>query len=164
MYGEDGLLECLRDRGYYVATSVREPRDRWESAYLFNKKKNGTHYGIPYQKGYRYFMQHFPPCALYEYYDGDSAKCRQHPIEDRIKPIVARYDEIIDLYDDTEPRGQLARIISKYIHEKNKSPRPDDGFREPFDTARLNNETMLYEALKRRREEILEEGQAPLCE
>lgn len=164
MFGEDGLLKCLRKRGYYVVTSIREPLARWESAYLFNKKKEGNHYGIPHGKGYKFFMEKFPTCSLYQYYDNTDPKCRQSTsVEDRIKPIVARYDEIIDLYEDGKPRGQLYEIIAKYLQEVNRSPRPEESFREPFNKSRLDNETKLYTALKKRRHEILKKGQAPLC-
>lgn len=164
MFGEDGLLECLRKQGYYVVTSIREPLARWESAYLFNKKKESTHYGISYEEGYKFFMEKFPACSLYQYYDSSDPRCRLGtPVEGRIKPIVARYDEIIDLYDDGKPRGQLYEIIAKYIRELNRSPRPGEEFREGFDKTRLDNETKLYTALKKRSEEILKKGQTPLC-
>lgn len=147
-----------------MVTSVRDPLERWESAFLFNKKKKQKHYRIPHQLPYKFFMEGFPACSLYQYYDGTDSKCSEKvSVGERMKPIVARYDEIIDLYEEGKPRGQLHEIIAKYLRELNRSPRPGEDFREAFDKSRLDNETKLHKALKKGREEILKEGQPPLC-
>lgn len=160
MDGEHGLLECLRHKGYYVMTSIREPLDRWESAYLYNQRERANHYGISWRESYDVFMSRFPPCALLGYYDGGDRRCGDG-VEERIDRIVQRYDEIVDLYD--EPRGQVERLVQQFVREVNKSPR-DEHFRNKFDRQLLENETKLYEALKKRREQLVARPPSVLCE
>lgn len=160
MDGEHGLLECLREKGYYVMTSIREPLDRWESAYLYNQRERANHYGISWKESYDMFMSRFPPCALLGYYDGGDRQCRDD-VEGRIEQIVQRYDEIVDLYD--EPRGQVERLLQRFVREVNKSPR-DAHFQDRFDLRLLANETKLYEGLKRRRQQLLARPSRVLCE
>lgn len=65
----DGLTECLKEKGYYAVTSIREPARRWTSAFLYNRMLKGGHYQIPWTKSFSYVMEHFPDCALFKYYD-----------------------------------------------------------------------------------------------
>lgn len=160
MDGEHGLLECLREKGYYVMTSIREPFDRWESAYFYNKREQATHYGISWNESYDVFMDRFPACALLKYYDGGDPRCKDD-VEKRIRRIVARYDEIVDLYD--EPKGQVERLLQRFVGEVNESPR-SPVVRGKLDPGRMENESKLYEALKERRVELNTRPTRVMCE
>lgn len=154
--GKDGLVECMKERGYYALTSVRDPLERWKSAFLFNKMMKGTHYNIPWQENFTTFMERYPDCTLYHYYDRMSAMCKRGklPWRERLKKIVGRYDEVIDLYDDEKNGGRLFQKIRKYIKQENVSRKPkNDSYVEEFNRARLEPEQALYDALKAKRDE-----------
>lgn len=160
---ENGLLECLKRLGYYRVTSVREPLDRWESSFLYNRKKKATHYGIGFNESYARFMSLYPDCSLFDYYDGLGKRCDvgEVGVEERIERIVNRYEEIIDLYNDKD-KGQLHRMLADGLKEENRSPRPPGEFRQWFDKGRLGPETRLYKAFKARQRELV--GKEPkLC-
>lgn len=160
---EDGLLDCLSRLGYYRVTSVREPLDRWESAFLYNRKQKATHYGIAFNESYARFMELYPDCSLFDYYDGLGKSCEAAKIgvEERVHRIVNRYEEIIDLYHDEE-KGQLHRLLANGLNEENRSPRPNGEFRQWFDKKRLDPEIRLYNAFKARQRELV--GKEPkLC-
>lgn len=163
MEGKDGVLECLRDsHGYYVATSIREPFARWESAFWYNKRQKATHFGISWEVGYEEFMRRLPACSMLAYFDGLDKWCGgEVSVDERVKKIVKRYDEIIDLFD--EPRGMLEMVMRPYLGRKNESPRPGGWFRGAFDRRRLENETVLYEAMKKQRGELLRRPRKRLC-
>lgn len=158
MLGQEGLIERLGQAGYYKVTSIRDPRSRWESAYRYNKAQGARHYGIDPDVSYGEFMSRMPPCSLYDFYDKKGGAC-EGDLEERIRKIVERYNEVIDLYEE-EVKGQLHSRLAPYISVSNKSPEYNsDG---AFDEGRLTNETRLYEALKRRRVELF--GKEPtLC-
>lgn len=150
LLGQDGLVERLGEYGYYKATSIRDPKSRWESAFRYNRAKKARHYGIGPDVSYEEFMARMPPCSLYDFYDHQGGACGDK-LEERIKKIVYRYHEIIDLYDE-KPAGQLHMRLMPYLAVSNKSPETmSDG---GFDESRLENETKLYNALKKRRLEL----------
>lgn len=157
MVGDEDVVNCLGRMGYYKVTSVREPLERWESSFLYNRGKKTSHYGIPYEASYEEFMSKYPACSLFDYYDGLGKRCEMSPIslEERIRRIVERYDEIIDLYHD-DVQGQLHKRLQEHLSEQNKSSRPDHDFRVTFDRTRLENETRLYNALRQRQKELLD--------
>lgn len=157
MVGDEDAVNCLGRMGYYKLTSVREPLERWESSFLYNRGKKASHYGINYEASYEEFMSKYPACSLFDYYDGLGKRCEMAPIslEERIRRIVDRYDEIIDLYHD-DVQGQLHKRLREDLSEENKSSRPDHDFRVTIDRARLGNETRLYNALKQRQKELLD--------
>lgn len=165
MDGKDGVLECLKERGYYVVTSIREPFARWESAFLYNREMKGNHYGISWRVGYGEFMRRMPGCALLGYYDGLGKRCEgEVSVEERVRRIVGRYDEVIDLDEEAgQGGGVVERLIRPFLKVRNRSRRPEQGFRERFDRRRLENETVLYEALRRRRKELLNGEAKRLC-
>lgn len=153
---EKGLMDCLKGLGYYRVTSIRDPLDRWESAFLYNRKKKASHYGIDWNVTYSTFMRLYPDCSLYDYYDGLGKRCEDSPIpiQARIDNIISQYEEIIDLYSD-DLRGQLRLLLDKDLKEENKSPRPDGDFREDFDHARLDPEIRLYNAFKEKQRQLV---------
>lgn len=156
------VLDCLRGLRFYAVTTIRDPLLRWESAFLYNRGKRTHHYGIPWNASYESFMMRMPPCALLFYYDGQSRFCDGEPVQERVRKIVRRYDEIVDFSE--EPTGQVHELVAPYLTTLNKSPRPmDPKFRSQFDMGRLANETLLYDALRKRREDILKRKQRPLC-
>lgn len=163
MEGKDGVLECLRDsRGYYVATSIRDPFTRWESAFWYNKQQKRTHYGISWEAGYEEFMRRMPACAMLAYFDGLDKRCGgEVSVEERVRRIVKRYDEIIDLFD--EPKGMLEGLVQPFLGKKNESPKTEGVLGGAFDRRRLENETFLYEAMKKRRAELLQRPKRRLC-
>lgn len=154
--GDADTLGCLGRSGYYRVTSIREPLERWESAFLYNRGKKATHYGIHYEASYEEFMSKYPACSLFDYYDGLGKRCEipTLALEDRIARIVKRYDEVMDLYHD-DVVGQLHRRLEDDLKEENKSSRPAHDFRMPIDLGRLQNETRLYEALRQRQKELV---------
>ncbi|CDF33015.1 unnamed protein product [Chondrus crispus] len=154
--GDADTMGCLGRSGYYRVTSIREPLERWESAFLYNRGKKATHYGIHYEASYEEFMSKYPACSLFDYYDGLGKRCEVStlPLEERIARIVERYDEVMDLYQD-EVLGQLHRRLEDDLREENKSSRPPHDFRVPIDLGRLQNETRLYEALRQRQKELV---------
>eukprot|EP00175_Furcellaria_lumbricalis_P001021 FN607290.1.p1 GENE.FN607290.1~~FN607290.1.p1 ORF type:complete len:58 (+),score=8.67 FN607290.1:3-176(+) len=54
-------------------------------------------------------------------------------------------------------------MIDEFLEARNTSPKVDEGFKEEFDRSLLRNETILYEALRKRREELLRGTRRPLC-
>lgn len=149
--GQQGLVECMRDRGYYIVTSIRPPRERWDMQYLYGVLKWTT--GTPVNTSpaaYASFMAHYPDCQLLNYYDGEGVDCDSDKIvDDRIARIVKRYDEVI--VHDNEPVGILEQRLQKYL-ESPKLEVPSinmEGFSP--DVSRLRSETKLYLALKRLR-------------
>lgn len=165
--GKEGQVECMKSHGYYAITSVRDPLERWTSAYLFNKMMKGSHYGIPYQESFATFMERYPDCTLYHYYDQLGAKCQHGKIgwRERLKNIVERYDEVIDLYDeDTSNGGVLFNKIKKYLSQENVSKKPkSDSYVEEFDKSRLEPEQALYDALQAKRREGSTDGSRVPC-
>lgn len=162
--GKDGLINCLGNMGFYRITSVRAPLQRWESSYLYNQKKNGSHYGIHNSEPYSIFMNNYPTCALHHYYDNLGRHCDRGklPPAERTARIVERYDEVIDLYNEGG-EGQMHLRLQDMMREENKSPRPDTDFREPFNETRMADELHLYQELKRKQKELLERKRAILC-
>eukprot|EP00177_Eucheuma_denticulatum_P004125 GFKZ01007485.1.p1 GENE.GFKZ01007485.1~~GFKZ01007485.1.p1 ORF type:complete len:771 (-),score=156.43 GFKZ01007485.1:2886-5171(-) len=163
---EEGLLDCLGRLGYYRVTSIREPLDRWESAFLYNRGQKANHYGIAFNESYGRFMALYPDCSLLDYYDGLGKMCKHGKlgVEERVRRIVGRYEEIIDLYDEDEGRqgGLLRKLLAKDVGQVNRSKRPDGDFRETFDEGRLWAERKLYDAFKKRQRELV--GKEPrLC-
>lgn len=157
--GDDIMINALGKRGYYKVTSIREPKIRWESAFRFNRAMKGNHYAINSTASYKEFMERFPACALHHYYDNLGTACGDR-LEQRVEKIVNRYDEIIDLYDTAV--GQLHKRLLGHLRISNKSPVMGEEVREPFDETRLENETMLYNALRKRRLELAGH-EPPLC-
>lgn len=160
LQGGNRLVDRLGEVGYYKVTSIRDPRSRWESAYRYNKMMKARHYGIEPDASYEEFMKRMPACSLYDFYDKKGGWCGGDE-EERIREIVARYDEIIDLYqEDGAPMGPLHQRLAAFIKISNKSPEySNEG---AFDEERLVQETRLYDALKRRKDQLV--GKEPaLC-
>lgn len=153
--GRAGLSECLQQKGYYAITSIRDPLDRWRSTFLFNRQMRGKQYGIPWNASFEYFLEKFPDCTLYHYYDQMNLRCDEAPIswEERLKQIVDRYDEVIDLYaDDGGAGGIMFERIKKFLRNKNVSER-DQGVKDSQAQAmaRMIPEQRLYDELAKRR-------------
>lgn len=146
--GTDGrVTRCLREKGYYSVTSIRDPVARWTSAFLFNRHLKSNHYGIPHTLSFSDFMDLLPRCMLYHYYDNLGGECNAtSSVQERLENIVARHDEVIDLYD--EPVGVLHKRIARYVNDENVSSKPKDEFREPFNKHVLDEEYMLYNRLR----------------
>ena len=149
-YGGKELVQCLRPY-YYIVTSIREPYQRRKSAYLWNRTLNGTHFSIPHTAPFSEFMNRLPRCQLYHYYDGRGMDCDVGvPLEERIKDIIDRVDEVIDVYD--EAVGPLHKLINGYMARENESIKlKEDEFVEEFDRDTLKEEQMLYDSLREKR-------------
>ena len=161
--GREGLVECMKTRGYYALTSVRDPLERWRSAFAFNKMMQGSHYGIPWEEDFASFMQKYPDCTLFHYYDQLGSVCRKGKVEwqERMRRIVARYDEVIDLYDDDEEKGGwMYHKVKKYISEENVSRKTREEV-EGFDRSRLVPEQTLYDALRAKRGQSGDKDRVP---
>lgn len=151
-------MECLKERGFYAVTSVREPKGRWRSMFLFNKQMKGTHYGISYKESYRRFLSKMPQCVLLDFYDGEGKECDGR-VEERTRKIAGRFDEVIDLFDEVNGGGELRRRIAEHLVEENVSNRKKggDGMQGELDEEvlrmeeeRIGKERLLYDALKAR--------------
>lgn len=145
-------VDCLKAKNYYVATSNREPMERWRSAYRYNIQHKASHYGIPWQVNYKEWMARVPPCVLLNYYDGKGRQCGDD-VDERIEKIVSMVDEVVDLYED-EHKGELHKKIEPFLGESNVSDVGNRTIRYPdlpkeID-ARLDPERKLYKALKER--------------
>lgn len=146
-----GLTECLIERGYYAVTSVRKPIERWKSAFLFNRQMKGRQYGISWSEGFATFVDHFPDCVLYNYYDGMSVRCTsgELPWEERLKRIVGRFDEVVDVFQ-TGRDGVLGSRIRKFIKMRNISKREEHGEEfGAYDVSKLVPENALYHELQK---------------
>ena len=150
------VMECLRAKGFYVVTSVREPAMRWRSMFLFNRMMKGSHYGVDYRESYRAFVGKVPGCNLHQFYDGRGVECNGKA-EERTRAIVGRYDEVIDLYDAGDGGGELMRRIGRHVRRENVSAKKGDGMEGELDEETLaaereatGEERLLYEALKER--------------
>lgn len=161
--GREGLVECMKTRGYYAMTSVRDPLERWRSAFSFNKMMKGTHYGIPWEDDFAAFMEKYPDCTLYHYYDQLGLICDKAKVEwqERLRRIVTRYDEVVDLYDKDEDKGGiLYQKVRKYIAKANVSKKTKEEA-DDFDRSRLVPEQALYDALRAKRLEKPDENRMP---
>lgn len=146
------IVNCLKEKNYFVVTSNRDPLERWRSAYRYNIQHKKTHYGIPWQVSYKEWMERVPECVLLNYYDGKGRDCGDD-VDERIERIVSMVDEVIDLYDD-EHKGELHKAIVPFLGESNVSDVGNRTIEYPdlpkeLD-ARLNAERKLYDALKKR--------------
>lgn len=159
-------VDCLKDKGYYVVTSNRDPMERWRSAWRYNIQHKATHYGIPWQVNFTEWMGRVPDCVLHNYYDGEGRRCKdEEDTRRRIDKIVSMVDEVVDLYDD-DYKGPMHESISPFLGESNVS---DVGNRtlkyhelpEDID-ARLNPERELYKALREKSKLGQKEGRR-LC-
>lgn len=139
-----GLVECLANMGYYVFTSIREPKDRWISRYYYRVEKSKQE-GAVYKPTLEEFITANPRCILFHYFDGLGPRCTGPvSVEQRIKKIVARYDEVFDLSD--QPSGPLEKHLRINMPMKNKAPRPK--IYADIHPSILINETKLYNALR----------------
>lgn len=145
------LYEGLKRLGYYFVTSIREPRERWKSMYFFIMHKQRKNFaGFTPNSTFTEFMRYYPDCVLYNYYDGLGKDCDfgKIAVEERLKRIVRRYDEIIEVGEQSvqDFEGRIAR----HLNVLNVAPR-SSGYEEESDVAwgRLENEQMLYKALKK---------------
>lgn len=145
------LMDCLRP-SHYIVTSIRDPYQRRKSAYLWNRTVNGSHFAIPHTAPFREFMNLMPRCQLHHYYDGKGNQCDpKYPLEQRVRDIVERVDEVIDLYDST-PVGPLHKFIARYIGRENESIKiKEDTYIDDFDRETLKEEQMLYDRLREKR-------------
>lgn len=157
-------VACLKRRGYYSVTSVRKPKERWISAWLYLQQKNKTHYNLPVNITLEQFVGRFPNCALLHYYDRQSSICTGE-VNDasfvaRIDLILSRFDEIIDLNEVGPAVGDVQKRIQHDIKQKNVSSRSSyavtSGFR--IDPSRLKYEEALYAAMKKRQQELVKEN------
>lgn len=152
------VRSCLREKyNYYMLTSVREPGPRWDSAFLYNQWKESCHFSICHNETYLHFMNNIPVCNHFEYRDriGDKT-CAKGNVDGRIATILQDYEEVIDLYGPPlSEQGPIARVVSKHMQARNKSPRPKQEFQKPYDTTRLAYETKLYDALQQHGKELL---------
>ncbi|CDF33022.1 unnamed protein product [Chondrus crispus] len=152
----DGLVECLKGKEFYAATSIRDPLERWRSAFKFNRMMKGHHNGIMYTETFDTFMKLYPDCQMYQYYDQMSSECDNAPVpwRERLERIKDRYDEVIDLYDDNEElEGVLFKKIKGYMEKENVSKQSKEVITDKFDRSRLEPEQALYDALKAKRKE-----------
>ncbi|CDF33016.1 unnamed protein product [Chondrus crispus] len=144
---------CLRRMGFYSVTSIRDPAERWNSAYKYNRWKKGNDYGISHNATYDDFMMKMPNCALLRYYDLGSSTCRggtdDPEFQKRVQNIVTRFDEIIDLYG--EAVTDLHKRLMPFLAQENVSEKKSVG-NVPRD--RMVYEQVLYEALVMRRFEL----------
>lgn len=88
---------------------------------------------------------------MYNYYDQMSIYCDKAEISwhDRLKNIVGRFDEAIDVSAEEEEGGILSQRIRKYVQldsisDKNAQPVINGA----FNWARMVPEQRLYSALK----------------
>lgn len=147
-----GLSECLRPKGYYTVTSIREPLQRWVSAYLFNKQMKGVQYGVSWNESLPFYMNNIPDCNLYNYYDRMSVHCDKGelPWQERLSRIIGRFDEVIDLYAEDTGKGLLSSRIQKFLGHTNVSERKGSVVvNEDFNRSRLVPEQKLYEELQK---------------
>lgn len=146
---DGNIIQCLRKKGFYSVTSIREPASRWASAWKFNRVRQGSHYGIPWNLTFVEFKKRLPPCILYHYYDGLGGECdAPSSVQARLENIVARHDEVVDLYD--EPIGVLHKKIAKFVNRENESGSPDERYSETRDKE-MKEEYMLYDRLRKLR-------------
>lgn len=148
---------CLKRMGYYSVTSIREPTARWNSAFLFNKWKKQTHYGIHYNSSYDEFMMQIPNCALLKYYDRGPANCKGDvkgaEFQRRMKAILERFDEVIDLYG--EPETDLHKRLIPFLGLENVTKKQPNTTLGTIPKEYLQYEQELYEALRRKRTELI---------
>jgi len=145
----------LKAKGYYTLTSIREPSERWRSAYYYNKGIKTGHYGIPQNSTYEYFMAEYPDCALLQYYDGMDKHCGdregiKEEVSERIKKIVEKFDEIIDL--TAEPMGPMYRKLKTFLKFRNVKGGKVSTVHQRPEKDRMVHERKLYEALRSKME------------
>ena len=159
------LVQCLHSMGYYHVTSIREPKERILSAYKFNKVTPNRHNGVDPDATFDQFLEQYPRCALYKYYDGLSASCGsdKEMLIQRAANIANRMDEIIELSE--KPTSHVYGKISQYLTVVNAVSRtasnatnvevPDE-FAEP--------EYVLYNKLRERRALLARQPERILCD
>lgn len=143
------LVECLLDRGFYAVTSIRDPKERWLSLYFYRSKKKSDNFNWTLEE----YTAKFPRCNLFDYFDGLGKECTGPvSVDERIKTIVERYDEVFDL--SHEPFGPFEKRVRKNMqkYEINKVPRPEKY--PDIDPSLLVNETKLYNALRALRTQL----------
>lgn len=159
--GRTGRIECLKKKGYYAVTSVREPGERWRSAFRYNRMVKGNHFGVPWNETYQTFMQHVPRCKMLWYYDGLDEECTDESlVDDRIQSIVMRYDEIIEM-GASRQQAQVERLLKGFVRDVNVSPRTHEG--DDVAYQRIKFEQQLYHAFLERRAYLLQHPTSVFC-
>lgn len=156
IHGGANLTRCLKERGYYSVTSIREPLERWKSSFLYNRQQKGNHYGILWNVSYSEFMSEHPDCSMYKYYDQMSRYCDRAELswEERLKRIVEVYDEVIELDQEDGVGGVLFERIREYLEKRNvsvgnsKVSTVSDLTSGEYNESRLIPERRLYDALR----------------
>lgn len=159
--GTDGRIECMKRKGYYALTSIREPKERWRSAFRYNRLVKGNHYGVMWNASYETFMSNIPRCTLLWYYDGEDQFCSdEERVNERIRNIVGRYDEIIQLGVKQE-KGQVESMLGEFLKPTNVSPKTEEG--DDVEDERIKFEKQLYNALLERRKELIQRPTGSFC-
>ena len=156
---------CLQRRGFYSVTSVRDPRERWRSAYLYNVQRNKSHYNIPPTVSYAEFMRRIPNCALLRYYDQGSPRCSggvdSVEFQTRVENVLKRFDEVIDLYEDEG--GEVHSRVKGYVQKANESKGKHKELGEA-DEKELEYEMVLYRRLKELGRQLRTQRRGVLCD
>lgn len=142
------MVNCLRSRGFYAVTVATEPLERWIAVYLHESAQHTERYGKEYPTKFLDFVTRYPDCSLLHFYDGKGPMCADgNDVEVRIYDIVARFDEVVDLSGVRS--GTFGARIRRLADWRSRRRRKN-GVKTFTEMGRLNQERVLYEALRKK--------------